>query len=74
MFYLYTALGTMQNLLKGRAGGKAKFYGKKPPALCSIKRKKVLLRYLTLGKNVDSLQLYYKILTRFIINYYQEII
>ena len=71
MFYLDTALGTMQNLLKGRAGGKAKFYGKKPPGLCSIKRKNILLRYLTLGKNVDALLLHYNFnfLTRFIINY-----
>jgi hypothetical protein len=69
MFYLDTALGTMQNILKARAGGKSKFYGKKPPALCSIKRKNVLPRYLTLGKNVDALLLYYNFLTRFIINY-----
>ena len=30
-------LGTVQYLLKGRAGGKAKFHGKKLPALLSIK-------------------------------------
>jgi hypothetical protein len=32
-----SALGTVQYLLKGRAGGKAKFDGKKLPALRSIK-------------------------------------
>jgi hypothetical protein len=30
-------LGTVQYLLKGRAGGKAKFHEKKLPALLSIK-------------------------------------
>jgi hypothetical protein len=34
---LTVTLGTVQYLLKGRAGGKAKFHEKKLPALRSIK-------------------------------------
>jgi hypothetical protein len=34
---VYTTLRAVQNLLKGRAGGKAKFDEKKLPALRSIK-------------------------------------
>jgi hypothetical protein len=40
----------MQNLLKGRAGGKAKFHEKKFLPSVLLKEKNVLPCYLTLGK------------------------
>jgi hypothetical protein len=52
----------MQNLLKGRAGGKAKFHENN----FKIKNENNLLScYLTLDKNFDVLLLYYNFLTRF---------
>jgi hypothetical protein len=55
----------MQNLLKGRAGGKAKFHEKNFLPSVLIKENNLLSCYLTLAKNVDVLLLYYNFLTRF---------
>jgi hypothetical protein len=56
----------VQYLLKGRAGGKAKFHEKKLPALRLSNEKNVLPCYLTLGKNVDALLLCHNFLPIFI--------
>jgi hypothetical protein len=56
----------VQYLLKGRAGGKAKFHEKNFLPFVLSNEKNVLPCYLILGKNVDALLLCHNFLQRFI--------
>jgi hypothetical protein len=64
--HIRTCLGTVQYLLKGRAGGKEKFHEKNFLPFVLSNEKNVLPCYLTLGKNVDALLLCHNFLPRFI--------